>query len=271
MSIIKYMGDDPQAEYNFKKHWQDDGMALYELSFMNAYRDKDPNTKAYKGSELIFRVNDCSDELFKKSEKALDFLENVYHDAIKEFNVAKYCTDSLIRSSMAMCCDVTPKEKDGKAVLDVSFKYINVNPYCPEELSENKTINGIPKSFEDKGNGFFQSPVKEFHIGYFPQCSLKLENLEVDNFKKNFINEYKKNAPVFQKELQVDFMMHGDTSPLPDRVCDGSFSMTALRNVTTYVASVIKKQWDDELEEKRSQVKELHFENGSVREVVKKR
>lgn len=271
MSIIKYMGDDPKAKYRFEKSGENDKLALYELSYMNAYRDKDPNTKAYKGSELIFRINDCSDKVLKKSEKAIDFLENLYHKAIQELNISKHCTDSLIRSSMSMCCDVTPKEKDGKTLLDVSFKYINVNPYCPEELSANSLINGTPNMFRDSGNGFFQAPVKEFYIGYFPQCSLDLRDLDVNNFKQSFIKEYKKKAASFQKMLQVDFYMSSDTSMFPGYPFDNSLSLTSLRNVSSYVASAIKKQWDDELEEKRNNVKEIQVEFGNKNKNVKKR
>lgn len=271
MSLIKYMGDDPHADFEWKKHWMDDKMALWELAYMNAYRDKDPNTKAYKGCELIFRVNDCPENLYNQSKEALDCLEGAFHSALREYKIAKYCTDALIRSSMSMCCDVTPKEKDGKPVLDISFGYLNFNPYCPEKLSDNTVLDGTPKGFMDSGNGLFASPVEFFHVGYFPKCSLDLQDVDVKNFKQSFVKEYQKKAGAFRVALNKDFKLYADQSALPENTSDGSFSLTALNNVCTYTATVIRSQLEKEIEEKKSNVKNIVVEQSKTNENTKKR
>ena len=114
MSIIKYMGDDPKAKYRFEKSEENDKLALYELSYMNAYRDKDSNTKAYKGSELIFRINDCSDNktfditfTFNKDQAgrwlatadSLAKLNDLYSFMDKKFEFGPDTTDLFDRTS----------------------------------------------------------------------------------------------------------------------------------------------------------------------------
>ena len=249
MRVIKYMGEDPKATYSFKHHKEcDDTFAAFELSHMNWHRDN--NTHGYKGAELLFRVHDCSDALYKELSPSLTILEKAFKNGLDTCNISKNNTDILIRNGVSMCCDVTPKIKDGKPYMDISFRYINFNPWAEEELKYNELCNGRPKNMRMSG-GFIQAPVPNFHMGYFPQTALDLENVNPRKFNESFTEKFQEAMPSFKFDSMKDYQRYGESFILANG--DETNTMVSLVNVCAVTGSTIRMNMEKEKEKEREQ------------------
>ena len=182
---VEYMGNKANAKYKFQKNYVMDNVAVYELSFMQE------KPEAYKGAELLFRVNNdaVSEEILNESKEAIEYLKDKYKKVLKETNVEKEYAKTFLKNGIAMCCDVTPKEKDGQILLDVSMKYINFNPWAEENLADNKVLNGEPKTLQLSG-GFVQGSINRVNLDLFPQYSLEVKDINVKDYKKEFAEKF---------------------------------------------------------------------------------
>ena len=246
--IIKYMGNESEGKYKYNKgDFESDNLAVYELMNMNDNRDK--GLKGYKGAELLFRVHECSDALYKELKPSLNVLEKAFKTGIESCNISKNNEDVLIRNGVAMCCEVLPKVKDGRPYMDVFLRYINFNPWVKDNLFDNEVCNGRPKDLELSG-GIMDLPPTHVHIGYFPHCSLNLTNIDVRNFHESFVKTFKSAMPYFRNEGQKDFNMFGESFYTPDGYKTNT--MVSLVNTGAAMGSFIKMQLEEKKEKEKT-------------------
>ena len=245
--MITYMGDLSDAQYDFpEKQMPIDNVSAYEMSYYNIAPEK------YKGAELICRVNVddfCPLDLLHKTDKAIEYVEQKYKEALKDRNIENEFSEMFIRSGISMCMDITPHWKDEKPTIDISLKYINFNPWTRENLSENRVFNGIPKTISLSG-GFIESPKKEFHIGYFPKCEFTIDNLDTTDFRKSFVKSFDKAFRKFRTAAENDFIERGDTKLVPENMEDGNISMYLIVDVVSTMGRFINREYTEELEKK---------------------
>ena len=236
--MIKYMGSSSWYEKEIKnitRYEVSNPMAVMELLEYNT------DAKGYKGNELLFRINtddDTSPNVIKESKRTINYLEKKFKSALEASKAEHYFSESFVKNGIAMCMDVTPKEKDGDTVLDISLKYITVNPLCAEDLKDNKVCNGVPKDMLLSTDDF-ESDVKSVHIGYFPQTKFEMKNISIKEFGKSFTEKFMPAMDKYQKESDLDFQKNGDTSFFPENVLDGEGSKHLILGIAFVMGSSI--------------------------------
>ena len=236
--MIKYMGDASLREKEFKeinRYEISNPMAVSEIIEYNKYPE------IYKGNELLFRINiddNTSLKVIKNSKKTIDYLEKKFKSALEASRAEHYFSDSFIKNGIAICMDVTPKDKNGETVLDISLKYITFNPWCAENLADNKVCNGRPKDMLLSADDF-ESDLQEVHIGYFPQTKFEMNDISIKDFGKSFTEKFMKSMKKFRDESELDFKKNGDNSFFPENVLDGNGSETLITGIASVMGSSI--------------------------------